>query len=133
MLVHDQGFMLVDYETAHFGDPAMDIGLFLTHLMLKAVRRPELRDDYFELIQSFWRNYVKEIRALAIADLEWRGVAHWGACLLARIDGTSPVDYLQQDWQRELVRGLGRAVLLDGVASIANVIGLASSMLTAGK
>ena len=37
ILVHDDGFMLVDYETAHFGDPTMDLGLFLAHLMLKMV------------------------------------------------------------------------------------------------
>ena len=34
MLVHEQGFMLVDYETAYFGDPTMDLGLFLSHLVL---------------------------------------------------------------------------------------------------
>src|SRR5262249_41068362 len=27
MLTHGDGFTLVDYETAHFGDPAMDLGL----------------------------------------------------------------------------------------------------------
>jgi 5-methylthioribose kinase len=42
ILVHDQGFTLVDYETAHFGDPTMDLGLCLAHVILKAVRRPAL-------------------------------------------------------------------------------------------
>ena len=32
MLVHAAGFTLVDYETAHFGDPTMDLGLFLAHI-----------------------------------------------------------------------------------------------------
>lgn len=122
MLVHDQGFMLVDYETAHFGDPAMDLGLFLTHLLLKAFRRPQLRDDYFELIECFWRRYRQEVTFAAIADLERRGVAHWGACLLARIDGTSPVDYLPEEPKRELVRQLGRTILNDGVGSSAEVL-----------
>lgn len=121
MLVHDRGFMLVDYETAHFGDPAMDLGLFLTHVLLKAFRRPELRDDYFEVMESFWRSYTKEISFRPIAEMETRGVAHWGACLLARIDGTSPVDYLPHEPKRELVRQLGRTILHDGLTKSAEV------------
>jgi aminoglycoside phosphotransferase (APT) family kinase protein len=31
-------FTLVDYETVHYGDPAMDVGFFLSHLLLKALR-----------------------------------------------------------------------------------------------
>ena len=40
ILTHEHGFTLVDYETAHFGDPTMDLGFFLSHLLLKAARRP---------------------------------------------------------------------------------------------
>ena len=39
ILTHSQGFTLVDYETAHWGDPTMDLGFFLSHLLLKAVKR----------------------------------------------------------------------------------------------
>ncbi len=131
ILVHDQGFMLVDYETAHFGDPAMDLGLFLAHLFLKAVRRPALQAEYFDLIGKFWRCYLHERCSGAgpsaeapnsLKDLEGRGVAHWGACLLARIDGTSPVDYLPEEPKRGLVRQLARAILLDGIDQIGHVL-----------
>src|SRR5262249_20798740 len=37
VLTHAAGFTLVDYETAHFGDPTMDLGFCLSHLVLKAV------------------------------------------------------------------------------------------------
>ena len=94
LLAHGAGFTLVDYETAHFGDPTMDLGLFLTHLMLKAVRRPEQRSPFFDLTRAFWRGYGAEVRFRPLAELEERGIAHLGVCLLARIDGTSPVDYL---------------------------------------
>ena len=36
LLVSAEGIMLVDYETGHFGDPAFDLGFFLSHLVLKA-------------------------------------------------------------------------------------------------
>jgi 5-methylthioribose kinase len=38
ILVHRQGLTVVDFETAHAGDPAFDIGFFLSHLSLKAFR-----------------------------------------------------------------------------------------------
>ena len=79
-------------------------------------------DDYFALIETFWRHYVKELRTLSSADLERRGVAHWGACLLARINGTSPVDYLPEPDKRELARRLGMMILLDGVSSVERVL-----------
>src|SRR5262249_35834515 len=44
ILTHTTGFTLVDYETAHLGDPTMDLGFFLSHLMLKAIKRPAQRE-----------------------------------------------------------------------------------------
>lgn len=113
ILVHSQGFTLVDYETAHFGDPTMDLGLFLSHLILKAVRTPADRDRFFDLTRAFWRAYEREIRFAAPPELQGAAIAHLGACLLARIDGTSPVDYLPEERQRQMVRQMGRRLLLD--------------------
>jgi 5-methylthioribose kinase len=110
-LVHDGRFTLVDYETAHFGDPSMDLGLFLAHILLKAARLPSRRHDYLRLAQTFWRGYSE---AGSAAELEQRGVQHLGVCLLARIDGTSPVDYLDEP-NRDAVRRLGRSILQWGI------------------
>jgi 5-methylthioribose kinase len=115
VLVHDQGFTLVDYETAHFGDPTMDLGLFLAHLTLKAARLPECRHDYFRLMRAFWQGYCEPIGFRPADELERRGVQHFGVCLLARIDGTSPVEYLPEERTREAIRRLGRSVLQRGI------------------
>ena len=115
MLLHERGFMLVDYETAHFGDPTMDLGLFVAHVTLKAARLPERRHDYFRLMRSFWKGYREQVGFRPAAELEGRGVQHLGVCLLARIDGTSPVDYLPDEAKREAVRRLGRSILQWGI------------------
>lgn len=115
ILTHAGGFMLVDYETAHFGDPTMDLGFFLSHLLLKAVKRHAERQRYFELTRAFWHGYAAEVRFRPFAELQSRCVGHLGVCLLVRIDGTSPVDYLPEEPKREAVRRLGRGLLLDGV------------------
>ena len=38
ILVHAGGLVLLDFECAHAGDPAFDLGFFLTHLVLKEIR-----------------------------------------------------------------------------------------------
>ena len=42
-----------------------------------------------------------------------RGIPHLATCLLARIDGTSPVDYLTEEADRESARILARRVLFE--------------------
>ncbi len=113
-LVHDGRFTLVDYETAHFGDPTMDLGLFVAHIVLKAARLLSRRHDYVRLAQAFWRGYSEIGFYREDVNVEQRGVQHLGACLLARIDGTSPVDYLDEP-KRDAVRQLGRAILQWGI------------------
>lgn len=115
ILVYDGCFTLVDYETAHFGDPTMDLGLFLAHLTLKAVRSPERSGDFTALMRRFWRSYCQEVTFRPHVELERRGVKHFGVCLLARVDGTSPVDYLPEEPKREIVRRLAGTILADGI------------------
>ena len=45
ILLTSGGLRLVDFETGHFGDPAFDIGFFLTHLALKGVRAGAADDE----------------------------------------------------------------------------------------
>ena len=127
MLVDEDDFMLVDYETAHQGDPTMDLGFFLSHLLLKTARRPNERCGYLDLTQVFWEGYRSEAKFAPISELEKRGIAHCGLCLLARIDGTSPVEYLPEEPKREAVRRLGRAFLLERPATWEEALTLAES------
>ena len=113
ILAHAGGFTLVDYETAHFGDPTMDLGFFLSHLLLKSLRAGEGRERFFALTRAFWEGYGSEVRFRPVAELMQRGIGHCGLCVLARVDGTSPVDYLTTEPLRQAARRLGRSLLLD--------------------
>jgi len=103
ILIHPDGFSLVDFETAHFGDPAFDLGFFLSHLLLKAVyHHPDSSPmlDAARSAMSGWRQRVAGTE-LASPELSARAATHTAACLLARIDGASPVDYLVNDEPRK--------------------------------
>jgi 5-methylthioribose kinase len=125
LLAHAHGFTLVDYETAHFGDPTMDLGFFLSHLLLKAAHRPAEREKFFELTRTFWRGYGAGVRFRPVTELVTEGVGHLGVCLLARIDGTSPAPYLTDEAKREAVRRLGRRLLWERPATWEEVLSVA--------
>ncbi len=42
----DDALWLIDFEVAHVGDPAFDLGFMLNHLMLKAIHRPAAFERY---------------------------------------------------------------------------------------
>lgn len=133
MLVHAGGFTLVDYETATYGDPAMDLGLCSAHLLLKAIRSPGDRERIFKIIKHFWKGHASQAISFTTSSLTPRSIRHLGACLLARIDGTSPVDYLPSEAQRQAVRELARILLLRPVDSWNEVVALADQTIISGS
>jgi len=111
ILVHGAGSLtLVDFETAHAGDPAYDLGFVLSHLLLKAVRVAPSPAPYLALVQIFRDAYLARVGPAFDAGLEARACGHAAACALARVDGTSPVDYLDAPRQAA-VRRFARAAL----------------------
>lgn len=111
ILLADGRIILLDFETAHVGDPAFDVGFFLTHLLLKSLHVSQIREALLHEIREFWSAYRREFSDPAIASaIETRTGAHLAACLLARVDGKSPVDYLTPE-ERPCVRRFARSLL----------------------
>ena len=127
VLVHADGVSLVDFETGHYGDPAFDLGFFLSHIVLKSLRWPENANAWRALIASFWRHYraavdTGPVRATEAASTSARAVPHFAACLLARVDGKSTVDYLTQPWQAEFVRQVALGLLQNPPATLEHAV-----------
>ena len=104
ILLTRRGISLVDFETGHFGDPAFDLGFFLSHLLLKTILHSPSRQRFLQLAEVFWRTYLSDVSSCVSEEmhhdaLSRRTTKHIAACLLARIDGKSPVDYLSQPQQ----------------------------------
>jgi len=120
ILVHSQGITVVDFETGHYGDPAFDLGFFLSHLFLKTILHADLSALYLGLIAAFLEAYDfalhetgKSGRKLTADErhgVERRGILHLAGCIWARIDGTSRVDYLN-DALRSRARDFARNLL----------------------
>jgi hypothetical protein len=84
----------VDYEVVHFGDPAFDVGFGLTHFLSKAHHLGKRRTRLANAAALFWRVYFNEITPLGWNAIEPRAVRHTLGCLLARVAGKSPLEYL---------------------------------------
>jgi aminoglycoside phosphotransferase (APT) family kinase protein len=94
-LEHAGRLVLLDLEVIHWGDPAFDVGFALTHFLSKAHHLPPQRSQFVEAAQSFWVSYAGIIDDL-FAGLEARTVRHTLGCLLARVAGRSPLEYLDE-------------------------------------
>jgi aminoglycoside phosphotransferase (APT) family kinase protein len=93
ILEHDGRLVLLDHEVVHWGDPGFDLGFALTHLLAKARHLPRHRDAFVHAAAEFWSGYGDETAGL-FAGLEPRAVRHALGCLLARVEGRSPLEYL---------------------------------------
>jgi len=94
--------VLLDHEVIHWGDPAFDVGFFLTHLLSKAHRLAERRPAFAAAARQFWQEYAQTLGPVDWqAGLEPRAVRHTLGCLLARVAGRSPLEYLDES-QRAL-------------------------------
>lgn len=98
ILVHRGHLVLLDHEVIHWGDPAFDLGFGLTHLLSKAHHLPQQRADFAAAAALFWDTYAATLGDRPWStNLEARAVRHTLACLLARVAGRSPLEYLNAE------------------------------------
>jgi 5-methylthioribose kinase len=95
ILIYRDRLVLLDHEVAHFGDPAFDVGFSLTHLLSKALRLTSCRQEFLNAAHLYVRKYLE-----CLDGMDWRGplepraVHHTLGCMLARVAGRSPLEYL---------------------------------------
>lgn len=113
ILVRNEKLILLDYEVAHFGEPAFDLGFSLTHFLSKAHHLTAQRALFGKATVLYWQTYRE-----TLGDVPWardlvepRAVRHALGCMLARVAGRSPLEYLsaaERTRQREAVLSLLR-------------------------
>lgn len=102
---------VIDFEVAHLGDPAFDLGFMLTHLTMKSIHRPDHAASYDHAATEFVAAYTTRVTFDLQPD--WQYVLEQvAALLLARVHGKSPAEYLTET-QREQVWRLGVDVIND--------------------
>ena len=110
ILLGPSGPVLLDAECAWFGDPAFDVAFCLNHLLLKSVLLPGRSTALFAAARALARAHAALVDWEEPRSLERRVASLLPALALARIDGLSPVEYLEEA-HRETVRRVSRSLL----------------------
>jgi 5-methylthioribose kinase len=137
LLVGGNCLMLIDFEVGHYGDPAFDLGFFLSHLTLKAYYHAPMDGPFFNLIDSFWDGYCAEMKGVLSSNeldaVVQRGILNFAGCALARLDGKSRIDYLCDRARRDAMRELCRIIFTIQPQQWSDVRLLAGRLLTASQ
>jgi aminoglycoside phosphotransferase (APT) family kinase protein len=111
ILVGPSGPIFLDAECAWYGDPAFDLAFCLNHLLLKCLwnraAAPGFLRCFAGLVDAYRAGAVWE----APAAVEARAARLLPGLLLARIDGKSPVEYITEVGDKNMVRRVARSLL----------------------
>jgi len=99
--------IFLDAECAWYGDPAFDLAFCLNHLLLKCLWVPASRSAFLACFDALASSYLQGV---SFPGVEQRTASLLPALLLARVDGKSPVEYLDER-SCHLVRVIAKELL----------------------
>ncbi|MDU6682893.1 MAG: aminoglycoside phosphotransferase family protein [Enterobacteriaceae bacterium] len=91
------GPVILDAECAWYGDPAFDLAFCLNHFLLKTViaGSQEAQQKLMLAFDAMYQRYFDHITWEPVVEYETRVAALLPCLILARVDGKSPAEYLQ--------------------------------------
>ncbi len=113
--------VVLDCEVAWFGDAAFDVAFLLNHLMLKALHLPRRRAVLLKSVLAALDAYKNILRDERVEVTDHRTAVLLPMLMLARIDGKSPVEYLN-DTERQRVRDFSRDVIHQPVSTVCDLV-----------
>jgi tRNA A-37 threonylcarbamoyl transferase component Bud32 len=121
ILVDAAGPVFLDAECAVWSDPSFDLAFCLNHLLLKCLWNRAAGQAYLKCFDALAAAYLDGVRWEPAVELQRRAAKLLPGLLLARVDGKSPVEYLDDAAQRDMVRRVARALLLHPVERLGEV------------
>jgi aminoglycoside phosphotransferase (APT) family kinase protein len=121
ILCGPDGPVFLDAECAWYGDPAFDLAFCLNHLLLKCVWRPRWQARYLVCFDALAQAYLAGVTWESRTDIEARTAHLLPGLFLGRVDGKSPVEYINTEEERDRVRRVARALLARPVDKLSGV------------
>lgn len=109
LLVSSDAVTLIDHEVIHWGDPSFDAAFLTSHLILKAFYHGNQTPRLLALARAYWQALLGGIGP-GMAWIEQAAMGYLGGLMLARVDGKSPAEYLDEN-MRVAVRSRARDLL----------------------
>jgi 5-methylthioribose kinase len=105
------GPVFLDAECAWYGEPAFDLAFCLSHLLLKCIWVRSAQKALLASFDALATNYLAGVTWEPGEDMEARAARILPALLLARVDGKSPVEYVESDSDKNFVRRVTRPLI----------------------
>jgi len=121
IVIGADGPVFLDAECAWWGEPAFDLAFCLNHLLLKCLWTPTATAAFLAAFDTLAAAYLDAVDWEPRDAIERRAAALLPGLLLARVDGKSPVEYIDADRDRERVRRVAAALLRRPVARLGEV------------
>jgi len=127
ILMRRENPVFLDAETAWFGDPAFDLAFCLNHFLLKKAFRPQFASGYENCFKSFADNYLGQVNWERREEIEDRAARLLPILYLARIDGKSPVEYIQDEKLKKQIRHTALNLILNPKSRLAEILSFAQN------
>ncbi len=114
LVVYADHVLALDFEVAHWGDPAFDAAFLLAHLVGKSVHMAARADLYLAAARAFWAAYRDAAGEEGAAGADT--ATELAVLLLCRVDGKSRLEYLNAAECARL-RALARELIAAPVAN----------------
>jgi Ser/Thr protein kinase RdoA (MazF antagonist) len=106
----DHSPIVLDFEVAHTGNPVFDLAFVSAHLLCKTIRT-QSQAEKVAIIKTAL-NFLAAYRQTSRLTIAESLPQHVALIALARVEGVSPVNYLDEPAQQKLV-AITNAALLD--------------------
>ncbi|RDZ39507.1 hypothetical protein C5C07_19240 [Haloferax sp. Atlit-4N] len=107
---------LLDFEVAHWGDPVFDVSFMLNHLFIKSLYNHTQCVEYTATAEAFWDAY--ESGSKLESNFERSVLVELGVLMLARVDGKSPVEYVENAETKSKLRTLAKRAIRGDLTSL---------------
>lgn len=121
ILIGENGPVFLDAECAWYGDPAFDLAFCLNHLLLKGLWNRSARDGYRACFNAITESYTRKVSTMKDKQIIERAAHLLPGLFLARIDGKSPVEYITDEVQKNIVRQFAPQFLTSPVSHPADI------------
>jgi 5-methylthioribose kinase len=111
---------IIDFEVAHWGDPAFDVAFMASHLCIKSVYNGHRREAYLDALDAFRTAY----REAVDWSVEPDAIRELAVLVLARVDGKSPVEYVEEGSTAETLRRIATRALREDATTFAGFTGI---------
>lgn len=121
ILVGPEGPVFLDAECAWYGDPAFDVAFCLNHLLLKCLWNRQAAAGFLEAFDALGASYLAGATWEERREVEARAARLLAGLFLARVDGKSPVEYVTDEAERDLVRATALPLIAEPPRTLATI------------